>query len=41
MFHTLFDYQDQNVPNNNQTRKNDFKKFKNDSKKGKRRIKMK
>ena len=35
MFHTLFDYQDQNVPNNNQTRKNDFKKFQKNSKKGK------
>ena len=35
MFHTLFDYQDQNVPNNNQTQKHDNKKFKKNSKNGK------
>jgi hypothetical protein len=27
MFHTLFDYQDQNVPNNNQLPKNKYKKY--------------
>ena len=27
MFHTLFDYQDQNVPNNNQIPKNKYKKY--------------
>ena len=27
MFHTLFDYQDQNIPNNNQLPKNKYKKY--------------
>ena len=27
MFHTLFDYQDQNIPNNKQTQKNKFKDY--------------
>ena len=35
MFHTLFDYQDQNVPNNNQIQKNKYKKYEKKSKKSK------
>ena len=35
MFHTLFDYQDQNVPNNNQIPKNKYKKYEKKSKKSK------
>ena len=35
MFHTLFDYQDQNEPNNNQIPKNKCKKYENKFKKGK------
>ena len=35
MFHTLFDYQDQNVPNNSQIPKTKHKKYEKKSKKGK------
>ena len=35
MFHTLFDYQDQNVPNNNQIPKNKYKKYEKKFKKSK------
>ena len=35
MFHTLFDYQDQNVPNNSQIPKNKYKKYEKKSRKGK------
>ena len=35
MFHTLFDYQDQNVPNNSQIPKTKYKKYEKKNKKGK------
>jgi hypothetical protein len=35
MFHTLFDYQDQNVPNNSQSPKTKYKKYEKKNKKGK------
>lgn len=38
MFHTLFDYQDQNVPNNNQIPKNKYKKYEKKFKKAKKHI---
>ena len=35
MFHTLFDYQDQNVPNNSQNPKTKYKKYEKKNKKRK------